>query len=360
MKNKLIVLGGIAVAVIGIWYFWQQHAHSIDNDAFMRGNGRIEATEIDIATKFPGRVDQLLVKEGELVKAGQVLATMQVQTLEAQLREGHAQRQQAVNGVASAEAQLAMRQSDKAALVAQVQRAEAELDAAQSRFKRSETLEKQGASSAQTRDDDRARMRSAEAALAAAKAQVSSADAALVAARSQIVSAQSPVEAVDATIERIQIELDDSQLKAPRDGRVQFFVAQPSEVLPAGGRVMNLVDVSDVYMTFFLSTDVAGRLALGSEVRLVLDAVPDYVIPAKISFVASTAQFTPKTVETVSERQKLMFRVRAQIDRELLLNHLEYVKTGLPGDAWIRLDNSQPWPAHLALKEAINDQVKAK
>lgn len=81
-----------------------------------------------------------------------------------------------------------------------------------------------------------------------------------------------------------------------------------------------------------------------------LDALPDYVIPAKISFVASAAQFTPKTVETASERQKLMFRVRAQIDRQLLLNHLEQVKTGLPGEAWVRLDDSQPWPARLALK----------
>ena len=131
---------------------------------------------------------------------------------------------------------------------------------------------------------------------------------------------------------------------------MQFKVAQPGEVLPAGGRVLNLLDVSDVYMTFFLPTEAAGRLALGAEARIVLDALPDYVVPAKISFVASAAQFTPKTVETVSERQKLMFRVRAQIDRQLLLEHLEQVKTGLPGEAWVRLDDSQPWPARLALK----------
>jgi HlyD family secretion protein len=111
-----------------------------------------------------------------------------------------------------------------------------------------------------------------------------------------------------------------------------------------------MIDVSDVYMTFFLPTEAAGRLALGSEVRIVLDAAPDYVIPAKVSFIASAAQFTPKTVETASEREKLMFRVRARIDRELLLKHLEHVKTGLPGEAWVRLDPSQEWPARLALK----------
>lgn len=154
---------------------------------------------------------------------------------------------------------------------------------------------------------------------------------------------------MEATLERIDVELADTELKAPRDGRVQFRVAQPGEVLGAGGRVLNLIDLSDVYMTFFLPETVAGRVALGSEVRLVLDAAPQYVIPAKVSFVASSAQFTPKTVETASERQKLMFRVRAQIDRDLLQRHLAQVKTGLPGVAWLKLDANVPWPAQMAI-----------
>ncbi len=127
-------------------------------------------------------------------------------------------------------------------------------------------------------------------------------------------------------------------------------MTQAGEVLGGGGKVLNLVDLSDVYMTFFLPETVAGRIALGSEVRIVLDAAPQYVIPAKVSFVASTAQFTPKTVETASERQKLMFRVKAQIDRELLLKHLQQVKTGLPGVAWIKIDPNAVWPDKLALK----------
>jgi HlyD family secretion protein len=100
-------------------------------------------------------------------------------------------------------------------------------------------------------------------------------------------------------------------------------------------------------MTFFLPETVAGRVALGTEVRIVLDAAPQFVIPARVSFVASTAQFTPKTVETASERQKLMFRVRAQIDRELLLKHVQQVKTGLPGLAWVKVDAQAVWPAKL-------------
>ena len=176
--------------------------------------------------------------------------------------------------------------------------------------------------------------------------------AAIAAARTQVTSAQSQVQAIDATLERIQAEIDDSQLKAPRDGRVQFRLAQPGEVLGAGGKVLNLVDLSDVYMSFFLPETAAGRVALGTEVRIVLDAAPQFVIPAEVSFVSSTAQFTPKTVETASERQKLMFRVKARIAPELLQKHLEQVKTGLPGEAWIKLDPHSAWPAHLQTKLA--------
>jgi len=128
---------------------------------------------------------------------------------------------------------------------------------------------------------------------------------------------------------------------------VQYRVAQPGEVLSAGGRVLNLVDLGDVYMTFFLPTAQAGRVAIGSEVRLVLDAAPQYVIPAKATYVADVAQFTPKTVETEEERQKLMFRIKARIAPELLSKYIRFVKTGLPGMAYVKLDPNAEWPAAL-------------
>ena len=162
--------------------------------------------------------------------------------------------------------------------------------------------------------------------------------------------AEAAIGATEAVVARIATEIADGELRAPRSGRVQYRVVQPGEVVGGGGKVVSLVDVGDVYMTFFLPETVAGRVALGSEVRIVLDAAPGFVIPAEVSFVASTAQFTPKTVETASERQKLMFRVRAQIDKALLLRHQDQVKTGLPGVAWLRVDPAVEWPANLAVK----------
>jgi len=348
--KKFLPALALALLAAAAYWGWKTWRGQDETPGMASGNGRIEATEIDIATKLPGRVADVLVSEGDFVKAGQALAHMDVQGLLAQRDEARARQQQALQAVAGAQAQVALRESDHQAVQALVKQRESELDAAQRRLARSETLASEGASSGQELDDDRARVNSAVAALAATRAQVGAAAAAISAARTQVPAARSAVAAADASVTRIEVELADGVLKAPRAGRVQYRVAQAGEVIGSGGKVLNLVDLSDVYMSFFLPETVAGRVALGSEVRIVLDAAPQYVIPAKVSFVASTAQFTPKTVETASERQKLMFRVRAQIDRELLLQHLQQVKTGLPGMAWVKVDAQAAWPEKLALK----------
>ena len=350
LSNRRVLIPVVIgiLALLG-WYGWSEHANQGPGEGFIQGNGRIEATEIDISTKLPGRVEAVLVSEGDFVSSGQVLARMQVDTLSAQHEEALAGYREAEFAVAAARAQIALRESDVAAMEAVVLQREAELYAAQRRMQRTEKLSVDGAVSRQELDDDRARSRSAEAGVAAAKAQVLAARAAVEAARAQQTGAESRVGAVQASINRINADLADSELKAPRDGRVQVRVAQPGEVLGAGGRVLNLLDLSDVYMTFFVPEAAAGRVALGSEVRLILDAAPDYVVPARVSFIASQAQFTPKTVETASEREKLMFRVRAQLPPDLLQRYLDQVKTGVPGVAWLKLDANAEWPSSLAV-----------
>lgn len=346
--QKKWLIRGVAALVIGVvaasaW----NHFNPRREESLASGNGRIEATEIDVAARIAGRIKEIAVREGEFVKAGQVVALMDTEVFEAQLREAEARLQQAQSDAAIARSQLIQRESEKAAVLAVVTQREAELDVAQKRLARSSMLAAEGATSQQERDDDRARVQSGSAALAAARAQVAAAEAAIVTAREQVGGRESAIKAAQATVERIQADIQDSALKSPRSGRVQYRVAQPGEVVGAGGRVLTLVDLSDVYMTFFLPTAAVGRVALGTEVRLVLDAAPGYVIPARVSFIADVAQFTPKTVETASEREKLMFRVRAQIPVELLQKYINQVKTGLPGLAYVRLDPKEPWPADL-------------
>ncbi|HRM69859.1 MAG TPA: HlyD family efflux transporter periplasmic adaptor subunit, partial [Thauera phenylacetica] len=162
-----------------------------------------------------------------------------------------------------------------------------------------------------------------------------------------LLGTDSAIRAAEAVVARLETEIADGELRAPRSGRVQYRVVQPGEVVAGGGKVVSLIDVGDVYMTFFLPEMAAGRVALGSEVRIVLDAAQAFVIPARVSYVASVAQFTPKTVETQSERQKMVFRVKARIDPELLAQYPEQVKTGLPGMAHLRLNAQREWPPEL-------------
>ncbi len=341
----------IAVVVAGAVYIvWQTLRPDGPPEGFASGNGRIEATEIDVATKTAGRVETIAVGEGDFVTRGHVLAVMDTAVLEAQLREAEAELQRAVIGVETAQAQVFQREAEKSAAEALVAQRIAERDAAQKRLARAEELVPKGATSVQVLDDRKAGFEGARAAVAAAESQVSAANAAIGLAKSQVVSARAAVDATRATIQRIRADIDDSTLRSPRDGRVQYRVAEPGEVLPAGGAVLNLVDLTDVYMTLFLPTVDAGRVKLGAEARIVLDAAPEYVIPAKVSFVADVAQFTPKTVETAEERLKLMFRVKARIDEALLKKHIRDVKTGLPGVAYVRLDPEIAWPDTLAVR----------
>lgn len=296
-KKVIISLAGLVLIAGGI-IVYKNKILSSGNDSIVSGNGRVEATEVYIATKVPGRLKDIIVSEGELVKKDQVLAIMDTLSLEAQLKQLHAQLAQS----------------------------EAQLEAAKRKLNRSATLVKEGASSQQDVDDDRTRVKVSEA------------------SRDEI----------QASIERIQVEINDSTLKAPRDGRVQYLISRPGEVLSAGGRILNLLDLSDVYMTFFLPTEAAGRVSLNSEARIIVDAAKDYVIPAKVSFIASEAQFTPKTVETANEREKLMFRVKVKIPTELLSKYIEQVKTGLPGVGFIKLDQDSEWPEKLQ-KNLINE-----
>ena len=350
--NRTVLLrAGAALAIsVGAYFIWQSLNSEDLPEGFASGNGRIEAVEIDIAAKTAGRVEEMFVDEGDFVAAGQILVKLDTASLEAQLRQAEAQLSQAEIGVESAKSQIRQREAEKAAAVAVVAQRRAEFDAAQSRLARTEQLAAKGTASRQSLDDDRARFQAARAALSAAEAHLAASDAAIATTKSQAIGAEAAVDAGRATIERLEADIEDGTLRAPRDGRIQYRVTQPGEIVAAGGKVLNMIDVSDVYMTFFLPTEAAGRVALGAEVHLVLDAAPQYVILARATFVADVAQFTPKTVETMEEREKLMFRVKATIDPDLLRKHIRNVKTGLPGMAYVRLDPRVEWPSELQIK----------
>lgn len=290
--------------------------------AIVTSNGRIEAERVDIATKAPGRLKDVLVKEGDTVTAGQALARMDTAELEAQIREAEAAVRQAEQQLDQARALVAQRESERA-LAGQ------DLD-------RSKTLAGKGYATREKLDQRRAAMNTADAAVRSAEAQVA--------------LSKAMIEAAAARVDSLKVNLTDAVLTAPRAGRIQYRLAQPGEVLAAGGKVLTLLDLTDVYMTVFLPTSDAGRLTMGAEARIIFDAAPQYVVPANVSFIAADAQFTPKYVETKTERDKLMFRVKVQLQRDMLEQHAALVKTGLPGIAHIKIVSDAPWPDALSVR----------
>lgn len=318
----LRILAVVALlAGVGAWYLYARQTDG-PPDGFARSNGRIEAERIDIAAKYAGRLEEVLVAEGQMVEAGDVVAVMESAETEARLREAQAGVRQAEESLNEARALLDLRESER-------------LFAAQE-LDRAESLASRGFSPEETVDLRRSQNATAVAAVQSAKA--------------AIARAVATIEAAEATVARIQADLDEHVLLAPRAGRVQYRLAEPGEVVAAGGRVVTLLDLTNVYMTIYLPTDEAGRLSFGGEGRLVFDAAPDYVVPATVTFVAAEAQFTPKYVETASEREKLMFRVKVTIPSDLLARHRNVVKAGVPGVAYVRLDPDAQWPDALAVK----------
>jgi len=352
----VLVLGGI-----GGYFAWTILRPAQLPAGFTSSNGRIEATEVDISTKLAGRILDELVDEGDFVTAGQVVAHMDIESLQAQRREAVAKLGVAKSSVDAARSTQAQKESEKAAAEAVLAQRDADFDLANKEYERVKHLAERSSASREELDTRRSGYYSAKAAVSTAKAHVAAADAGISTAKAMVIAALAQVADAQATIDRVQADINDSTLKAPRAGRVQYRVSQPAEVLPGGGKVLNMIDLNDVYMTFFLPTDWAGRVKLGAEVRLVLDAAPQFVIPAKATFVADVAQFTPKTVETAEERQKLTFRIKAHIPPDVLKKDVRDVKTGLPGVGYVQLDPQAPWPANLdvRLPETAVDPEKA-
>jgi HlyD family secretion protein len=291
-------------------------------EGIVKTNGRIEATEIDVSSKYAGRLENVMVDEGDDVKAGQVIARISSPEYEAQLRTVQANVLVAKSTLASAEAKIAQ--------------ANAEQVNAQGDLERGKYLVGQGWLTKQ-QFDQRVERRD-------------TADAGVESAQKQRDAVKSAVIAAEAEVERVHSIITDLTLLSPRDGRVQYRLHRSGEVVNAGTRIIQILDLNDVYMTIYLPAAQAGKLTIGDEARLIVDPYPESVIPAHISFVATEAQFTPKTVETAAEREKLIFRVKLQIDAKVLVKYYAKVKTGIRGMGFVRMDPSIAWPSNLAVK----------
>lgn len=330
---KTIVKYGIIILVLaalagGAYYYRNLQSSEMEGIAY--SNGRIEAETIDIATRSSGRILSVPVEEGQMVQAGDVIATLDLNNIVASLAG------------AEANVRATLQQRDEA--TSMVAQAESAHTLAEKEFERADSLAKEKAVSQSRRDQ--------------ALNEKQRAESSLLGARQRLSAVTESIDVAQAEVDRLKDVLKDQNLRASKSGRVLYKLAEPGEVLAAGGKVVTLIDLSDVYMTVFLPTADIGRLKLRDEARIILDALPDTPIPAYISYISPEAQFTPRQVETRTEREKLTFRVKVKIPADLLNKHIDAVKTGLPGMAYVRANNNQEWPQKLQVAPEILRQMQ--
>ncbi|MEM8800926.1 MAG: efflux RND transporter periplasmic adaptor subunit [Pseudomonadota bacterium] len=331
IRITLLLIVAVGVGFFGYSQWEAQRNRLPDHIAF--GNGQIEAVQVDIAAKTGGRVAEVLVREGDMVMPGDLLVQMDKRQLEAQL--------------ARAEADIARAESDVAASVAMVAQAEALLIFAQQELVRAEELVERRVMSQEQLDSRISEARVAEATFTSAQANET--------------AARRTVDAAVAQLQEITTQIEDSQLVSTVQGRVLYRLAEPGEVIGSGATALVVVDLSDVYMEFFLPSTEAHQIAIGSEARIVLDIFEDLAAPATVSFVSPESQFTPRSVEVRDERDNLMFRVRVRVPQALVEARIERVLTGIRGVAYVKLEGGEelPWPEQLVPPAEIIDLLNA-
>jgi HlyD family secretion protein len=317
LKWALVALAVLIPAFIGFRY-WKKKQSALP-EGIVSGNGRIEGKLVDVAAKEPLRVQEILVEEGALVKPGEVLVRLDTTTLQAELAEAQATIQAAQERMAVAQASTAKQRSE-------IRLATVEAD-------RSGRLLKEGAGSQREVDVRKTKVETTKANLGEAQAMLK--------------TATQDIAVAQARAETIQTRIKDATLVSPVTGRVLYRLAEPGEVLAAGGKALTLVNLEDVYMEIFLPSEHAGRVKVRAEGRITVDYDPARAIPGYVSFVSPEAQFTPKQVETRTEREKLMFRVKIQVPKELAAQYVEQIKTGVRGVGYVKVDPNAVWPARL-------------
>lgn len=302
---RIISIPLVALLLVTIFIFVRYN-----NSYEYESNGRIEIARIDISTKYPGRIIKIMVGEGDNVNSGDILAKLDDADIKTQLLAAEAQRKRAISTKASAEAQLNVRKSSEK--LAQLELKQAGLMRAKNLVSAVELERRQISLEAET------------AGVSAALSAVSDADAAIA--------------EVDAQIARLNILLSETNIRAPINGQIEYKVFENNSVIPEGARIFTLLDTKDANMSLFLPSNIAGRIKIGTDATIKLDAYPNTSIPAHVSFIAFDSQFTPKFVETHSEREKLVFRTKIKVKEEFILKNPGFLKGGMPGVGIVYLD----------------------
>jgi len=280
---KILPAVFIAFVAAGLVVFIGGYFGKGVSKSFLKVSGRVEGREYNVGTKMSGRVGEMFVSEGQNVEAGQNLAIIFSKQREALL----------------------------AAANARLKEAEANLNLARVKFERYERLFK---------------------ANAIAKMEYDRIENGFIRATEDMVAAGKESE------NRLA-DLDDTLIVAPITGTVVTKIVRKGEVIAAGTPLATLIDMDDLYLKVFLTTDFAGKVNLKDEARIYPDAFPNVAFDAYVDKIGEKAEFTPKNVETKSQRAKLVFEIKLKVKD----NSSRRLKPGMPCEAVIMIGKNARW-----------------
>mgnify|MGYP000676816070 FL=1 len=407
MKKSYYILIALILAVAVAFAVYMNYKRTADTtpEGFASSNGRLQLQNIDVASLRAGRVSQVLVHEGDLVEKGTPLVTLSSEELDTQLQGAEAAKSQAEAAKLQAEGRKSQAQAAKARAEGAVTRAmgtekraeggyartqggvnqadaviaakKAQLQIALDNLNNTKALRKDDlvsiaelqqreqayqaakaevlaaqaakAQAAAGGTEAQAGIAEAQSGIAEAKAAVAEAQAGINQAQAGIEQAQAGINQAQSQINRVKSIQSDMYVRAPQAGRVEYRIVEVGNVIAPGSKVVTLVDPNDVYLEIFLPTDSSNQVQIGSPARIVLDGIKA-VLPAKVSFVANQSQFTPKSVETKNEREKMMYRVKLSLDPQVASRYQTLLKGGMTAQGYVQLDPSKAWSKDLEVK----------
>jgi len=327
MKKKIIILVLLVIAgtVAGIFYFKNHRTQDLNR---IRVSGNIEITDVQVGFKIPGRVEERPVAEGQMIKAGHVVARLDDKDLKLEIAQRQAQ-------VATAQSVLTelkagSRPEEIAQAEAALQSAQADGDRARLEFQRQKRLYEREVIS--TREFDLAKT-----GFEASEARIREAKEFSILVRKgprqeKIDQARANLDQAKQALGLAQTRFQYATLLSPISGMVLSENVEPGEYVSPGTPIISAGDLSQVYLRAYINETDLGRVKVGQKVRITTDTFPGKNYEGKISFIAPQAEFTPKNIQTQKERVKLVYRIKVEIP-----NPNMELKPGMPADGEIIL-----------------------
>ncbi|MDE2060008.1 MAG: efflux RND transporter periplasmic adaptor subunit [candidate division NC10 bacterium] len=326
-KRKIVLLVALALAGAVLIVGWRLVREKGDGDNLV-ANGTIEATEVEVSSKLPGRLAQLLVKEGDQVQANQVIARLDTSEIEAEVAQAQA-------ALAKAEAQLkellaGSRLQEIEEARANLQQADDNLKLARDDWDRFDNLFKEGAISIQERDRAKNRVEVAASQVKAARERY---ELIRVGPRPEVIeAARHERDRAKGALGMAKVRLRDSTILAPLSAIVLTKRAEQGEVVNPGFPIVILIDPDDLWLRVYIPESEIGLVSIGQAAAVTVDSFPNRRFEGKVVEISSKAEFTPRTVQTKKERVNLVFGVKISLD-----NRDRLLKPGMPADAEIKM-----------------------